>query len=186
MSSPVETENDIYTENEQREDTTKADAADGGILGAVGGGIVGALAGGPLGAVIGAVVGGGASALAVDVIDQHDQKNAIYHTERTSGYDSGRERWESRGDTLPGSLNPNDEALLFEQVNVVVLSPVEHEDQVRLRAYELWETRGHRDGFAEEDWYDAERELSVVPYAFEGVDDFNDTEEVEDVVGYSS
>ncbi len=28
-----------------------------------------------------------------------------------------------------------------------------------LRAYELWELRGHREGYADEDWFDAEREL---------------------------
>ena len=33
------------------------------------------------------------------------------------------------------------------------------EEQIRQRAYELYELRGREDGFAEEDWARAEREL---------------------------
>lgn len=34
------------------------------------------------------------------------------------------------------------------------------EDQVRMRAYELYEARGYVDGHDVEDWYQAEEELS--------------------------
>lgn len=37
--------------------------------------------------------------------------------------------------------------------------PVHSEEEIRLRAYELYEQRGRRDGFAEEDWLDAEKEI---------------------------
>ncbi len=50
------------------------------------------------------------------------------------------------GPPLPRTLPPDE-------------SPSQWEDEVRLRAYELYEQRGRRDGFAEEDWYDAEKEI---------------------------
>ncbi len=34
------------------------------------------------------------------------------------------------------------------------------EQEVRRRAYELWEQRGRRHGFAHQDWFDAEKEVS--------------------------
>jgi len=34
------------------------------------------------------------------------------------------------------------------------------EEQIRLRAYELYEQRGRQDGFAEQDWLQAEAELT--------------------------
>jgi DUF2934 family protein len=37
--------------------------------------------------------------------------------------------------------------------------PVELQERIRLRAYELYEQRGRVDGFAEEDWAQAEREV---------------------------
>jgi hypothetical protein len=38
-------------------------------------------------------------------------------------------------------------------------SPSDYEEEIRLRAYELWAQRGMRDGFDEEDWLDAEKEI---------------------------
>ncbi len=38
-------------------------------------------------------------------------------------------------------------------------SPGDRDEQIRRRAYELWEQRGRRDGGHEEDWYDAEKEI---------------------------
>ena len=38
-------------------------------------------------------------------------------------------------------------------------SSVNLDDEIRRRAYELYELRGREDGFAEEDWARAEREL---------------------------
>ena len=35
-----------------------------------------------------------------------------------------------------------------------------HEENVRARAYELYEVRGRIDGHAEEDWLQAEREVA--------------------------
>lgn len=35
------------------------------------------------------------------------------------------------------------------------------EEQIRLRAYELYEGRGRQDGFAEQDWLQAESELTA-------------------------
>jgi hypothetical protein len=36
----------------------------------------------------------------------------------------------------------------------------EAQDQIRMRAYELYEARGYVDGHDAEDWYQAEEELS--------------------------
>jgi hypothetical protein len=38
-------------------------------------------------------------------------------------------------------------------------SPTELEHQIRLRAYALFEQRGYVHGYAEQDWFDAEREI---------------------------
>ncbi len=38
-------------------------------------------------------------------------------------------------------------------------SPVELESEIRIRAYELYASRGFADGLAEEDWIQAEREV---------------------------
>ena len=35
------------------------------------------------------------------------------------------------------------------------------EEQIRLRAYEIYEERGRQDGFAEQDWLQAESELTT-------------------------
>jgi hypothetical protein len=37
---------------------------------------------------------------------------------------------------------------------------LELEDQIRVRAYELYEARGQEDGHAEEDWLRAEEEIT--------------------------
>jgi hypothetical protein len=37
----------------------------------------------------------------------------------------------------------------------------ELEDQIRLRAYELYEARGHEDGHELEDWYRAKEEITI-------------------------
>ena len=39
------------------------------------------------------------------------------------------------------------------------VSSVNLEEEIRRRAYELYELRGREDGFAEEDWARAEREV---------------------------
>lgn len=39
------------------------------------------------------------------------------------------------------------------------VSPANLEEQIRLRAYQLFEERGKQDGFAEQDWIRAEGEL---------------------------
>ena len=38
-------------------------------------------------------------------------------------------------------------------------APAELEYQIRLRAYELFEQRGYIHGYADEDWFNAEREI---------------------------
>ena len=38
-------------------------------------------------------------------------------------------------------------------------APAELEYQIRLRAYELFEQRGYTHGYADEDWFNAEREI---------------------------
>lgn len=38
-------------------------------------------------------------------------------------------------------------------------APAGLEDQIRLRAYELFEQRGYAHGYADEDWFNAEREI---------------------------
>jgi hypothetical protein len=40
-------------------------------------------------------------------------------------------------------------------------SPVEIQERIRLRAYELYEQRGRIDGFSEEDWAQAEQEVLI-------------------------
>jgi hypothetical protein len=41
---------------------------------------------------------------------------------------------------------------------------LELEDQIRLRAYELYEARGREDGHELEDWYRAKEELTIKKY----------------------
>ena len=43
----------------------------------------------------------------------------------------------------------------------VTSEPQELEDQIRLRAYELYEERGREDGYAEEDWLRAKEEIKI-------------------------
>jgi hypothetical protein len=38
---------------------------------------------------------------------------------------------------------------------------LELEDQIRLRAYELYEERGREDGHEQEDWFRAKEELTI-------------------------
>jgi hypothetical protein len=40
----------------------------------------------------------------------------------------------------------------------------EIEDQIRLRAYELYEKRGHEDGHELEDWFRAKEEITIKKY----------------------
>jgi hypothetical protein len=42
--------------------------------------------------------------------------------------------------------------------------PQELEDQVRERAYELYEERGRQDGHDEEDWLRAKEEITIKKY----------------------
>lgn len=42
---------------------------------------------------------------------------------------------------------------------LVAVASVNLEEEIRRRAYELYELRGREDGFAEEDWTRAEREV---------------------------
>lgn len=39
------------------------------------------------------------------------------------------------------------------------MPPAELQDQIRTRAYEIYEQAGMRDGFAEQDWLQAEAEI---------------------------
>ena len=43
----------------------------------------------------------------------------------------------------------------------VTIEPQELEDQIRLRAYELYEERGRQDGHDEEDWFRAKDETTI-------------------------
>ena len=54
-----------------------------------------------------------------------------------------------RSDSLPPSKRPT----------LVSASSGNLEEEIRRRAYELYELRGREDGFAEEDWTRAEREV---------------------------
>ena len=38
-------------------------------------------------------------------------------------------------------------------------APADLEHQIRLRAYELFEQRGYINGYADQDWFNAEREI---------------------------
>ncbi len=40
------------------------------------------------------------------------------------------------------------------------LQGLDLQEQIRQRAYQLYEERGREDGFAEEDWYKAEAEMA--------------------------
>jgi hypothetical protein len=42
--------------------------------------------------------------------------------------------------------------------------PQELEDQIRLRAYELYEARGQEDGHELEDWFRAKEQLTIKKY----------------------
>ena len=42
--------------------------------------------------------------------------------------------------------------------------PQELEDQVRERAYELYEERGRQDGHEQEDWFRAKEEITIKKY----------------------
>ena len=57
------------------------------------------------------------------------------------------------------------------------MSPRPDPEAIRMRAYELWNARGCADGYAEEDWFQAERELldeqnpAVTPSPTQAVDE---------------
>jgi uncharacterized protein YcfJ len=142
---------EITTEQRLSEEPVNSgDVAEGGLLGAVGGGLVGALAGGPIGAVIGAVLGASASAAAVDLIDRHDHdSDFVPETPIGPGTAYSDESGQIEGLYIVEEV----ESLSFLRGDVDKLV-------VRLRAYQLWEERGHEEGFADRDWYDAEYLLS--------------------------
>ncbi len=148
----------IETKTEDRlEDATidenidaRADITSGGLIGAVGGGIIGALAGGPLGAVIGAVVGGGASAAAVDYVEHHEHTATVQEDNApTDGYQPVVAFIEAT------VVEPVNDILILEELTCDDVEQIEQ--SVRLRAYLLWDERGRRDGYALDDWLEAER-----------------------------
>jgi|GEM_PF-4199947 len=179
---------EIETEiDEEKQHAHHVDVTDGGLMGAVGGGIIGALAGGPVGAVIGAVVGGGASAFAVDVIDEYDhaEPTAVQATAVEPRPSSASDAYDS--DVTFVAIAPVAEVYVLEDfAEVDLLTTPSTEDQIRYRAYELWEMRGHRIGFDKDDWFDAEKEVKQQQHDQVGVSDLENLEEVEDTVGYSS
>jgi hypothetical protein len=44
---------------------------------------------------------------------------------------------------------------------IATSEPQELQDQIRLRAYELYEERGREDGHALEDWFRAKEEITI-------------------------
>jgi hypothetical protein len=132
---------DVQVDIEDEAETTKrADINSGGLIGALGGGIVGALAGGPVGAIIGAIVGGASSGAAVEIIDNYEHDQHAAHHEDPSG-------------------QPIDGTLVIEEIpDITYPTAAGIGELIRLQAYELWEERGSRIGFADEDWLDAERD----------------------------
>jgi hypothetical protein len=52
------------------------------------------------------------------------------------------------------------EATRKQPTNVSVESHLPTEEQIRLRAYELYEARGRQDGHELEDWFEAESEFN--------------------------
>jgi Protein of unknown function (DUF2934) len=62
-----------------------------------------------------------------------------------------------RGGQLPPLLSIEEWKRLFRRLDA---SFDEKEERIRLRAYELYEQRGRRDGFALDDWLQAETELA--------------------------
>ncbi|HXY09972.1 MAG TPA: DUF2934 domain-containing protein [Terriglobales bacterium] len=47
------------------------------------------------------------------------------------------------------------------KVGATTPTPIDLEEQIRLRAYEIWEERGRLPGTEEEDWKQAEREIQA-------------------------
>jgi hypothetical protein len=45
------------------------------------------------------------------------------------------------------------------KVGATTPTPIDLEEQIRLRAYEIWEENGRLEGTEEEDWKQAEREV---------------------------
>jgi hypothetical protein len=181
--------NSIETQTDD-EPSNASDVTGGGILGAVGGGIVGALAGGPIGAVIGAVIGGGASAIAIDAVDHHDHDSQAtaesdYSTSPHPHFDGAGLAGAPEGSVYDGSFEPADRTYLVEEVAFIEEIDIHDLEEVtRLRAYQLWEERGHRDGFAEDDWLDAEKELSSLGGDASDYEDGGQPALVEEVILY--
>jgi hypothetical protein len=50
-------------------------------------------------------------------------------------------------------------ASIRKKVGSTIPTPIDLEEQIRLRAYEIWEERGRLPGTEEEDWKQAEREV---------------------------
>ncbi|MGA3295412.1 MAG: DUF2934 domain-containing protein [Candidatus Acidiferrales bacterium] len=63
-----------------------------------------------------------------------------------------------RGGQFPPLLSLDEWKTLFRRLDATF---DEEEDQIRLRAYELYERRGKRDGHALEDWLQAEAEIAA-------------------------
>jgi hypothetical protein len=181
--SNLEREEEEAENNNSVELSTPEDITEGGLIGAVGGGLVGAIAGGPIGAVIGAALGGVASAVAIDVVDQYDQDNqpAPAPPETNEMLDAGVYKGDFAGpiDPLTGDYD-----LSISSGHWVPAAS--REEQIRRRAYELWDVRGRRDGQALDDWLDAELELQHPEYRSGGMEDIADPEELDETVGYSS
>jgi Protein of unknown function (DUF2934) len=47
----------------------------------------------------------------------------------------------------------------LKKVGATTPTPIDLEEQIRLRAYEIWEENGRLEGTEEEDWKQAEREV---------------------------
>jgi hypothetical protein len=85
-----------------------------------------------------------------------------------------------------GSTSVVTDMYVIESEPIVIVAQTDTaEDKIRRRAFEMWEERGHVIGASDHDWFDAEREYQEQLYATVSVDDLNDPEEVEEVVGYS-
>ena len=49
--------------------------------------------------------------------------------------------------------------------NLAAEPSVDNQEKIRLRAYELYEARGHKEGHELEDWLQAESEVTTKPVA---------------------
>ena len=55
--------------------------------------------------------------------------------------------------------NLSEKAVLEESIGGSPIEPTNLAEQVRLRAYQIYEQNGMQDGFAEQDWKQAEAEI---------------------------